>query len=176
MPGMPKIPIMIAALIVASSLSAKPLLLKNKPPTGVARLLACKELADGVGRLACYDRESTAVGDAISRRELVMVDREAVKIARRSLFGFSIPSLGGLLGNDRDELKQLEGQVAFSSQRGDGTYVIGLQDGTQWSQTDDRTLALEPRKGDKVVVNRAALGSYMLNVGRMPGIRVKRVN
>ncbi|WP_293943814.1 hypothetical protein [Sphingomonas sp.] len=173
---MPKTLILIAALIAASPLSAKSLPLDNKPPTQVARLLACKDLADSAARLACYDRETAAVGDAINRRDLVMVDREAVKTARRSLFGFSIPSLGGILGNDRDELKELDGQVAFASQRGDGTYVIGLQDGTQWTQTDDRTLALDPRKGDKVFVHRAAMGSYMLNVGRMPGIRVKRVN
>ena len=173
---MPKSLILIAALIAASPLSAKSLPLDNKPPIQVARLLACKDLADSAVRLACYDRETAAVGDAISRRDLVVVDRESVKTARRSLFGFSIPSLGGILGNDRDELKELEGQLAFAFQRGDGTYIIGLQDGTQWSQTDDRMLALEPRRGDKVVVHRAALGSYMLNVGRLPGIRVKRVN
>ena len=102
---MPKSLILIAALIAASPLSAKSLPLDNKPPIQVARLLACKDLADSAVRLACYDRETAAVGDAISRRDLVVVDRESVKTARRSLFGFSIPSLGGILGNDRDVME-----------------------------------------------------------------------
>ena len=57
-----------------------------------------------------------------------------------------------------------------------GGYVLTLQDGSSWSQLDDRPLAVAPRAGDKVLVTRASLGSYMLSVSRQPGIRVRRIN
>ena len=55
-----------------------------------------------------------------------------------------------------------------------GRLIIRLEDGGSWHQVDDRHLAIEPRAGHKVVINRGAMGSYMMRVNNQPGIRVKR--
>ena len=49
-----------------------------------------------------------------------------------------------------------------------------VQDGALWVQVDNNPLAGWPRPGQPVVINRAALGSYMMRVNRQPGIRVRR--
>ena len=49
-----------------------------------------------------------------------------------------------------------------------------LQDGAVWVQIDNNTLALRPRPGQRVVINRGALGSFMMRVNSQPGIRVRR--
>ena len=159
----------------ASPLVAKPKLVAG-PPAGFGRLLACRGLSESAARLACFDREARAVGEAVARRDIVVVDREAVGKTRRSLFGLALPDLG-IFGDDgSDALKQIDGVIAGVSTNRDGGYVFSLADGSRWTQIDDRPIAIEPRGGDKVIVRKAALGSYMLSVGRQPDVRVRRID
>lgn len=147
-----------------------------QPRAEVARvtsLLNCQKLPDAAARLRCFDLTSSALSRAIASGEITIVDRAKIRSARRSLFGLPIPDLG--IGDKQDDVNQIEGSVAFVSRNRDGGYVIGLTDGSQWSQIDDRPIAIEPQRSDKIVVRRAAMGSFMLSVGRMPAIRVKRV-
>lgn len=146
------------------------------PPEQMQRLLGCQAQADAAARLGCYDREVAAMKEAVARRELVMIDRARANQARRGLFGFSVPSFGGLFGGgDQDEVKQIETSVTRASRNGEGGWTVRLADGSVWTQTDDNPIAMEPRAGDKVVVRRAALGSFTLSVNRQPGVKVRRI-
>lgn len=88
----------------------------------------------------------------------------------------ALPDLG-IFGDDgKDAIKQIDGNISGVSTNRDGGYVFSLADGSRWTQIDDRPIALEPRSGDKVVVSKAAMGSYMLSVRRQPGVRVRRIN
>ena len=167
---------MLVTLVASGAVSATPLPLSATPPAQISQLLACRGLPDAAARLACFDRESASVSQSIERKDLVIVDREAVRTARRSLFGFSIPRLGLFGNNDKEEVNQIDGLLAATSHNRDGGYVVTLQDGTVWDQIDDRSLAIEPRAGDKVVVSRATMGSFWLNIRRQPGLRVRRIN
>lgn len=152
-----------------------------KPPADthqaapVARLLACQSFTDGMTRLACFDREAATVRGAISRRDLVVVDRDEIRRTRRSLFGLSLPNMA-VLGSDKEEISHIDSVLEATSHNHDGGYVFRLQDDSRWTQMDDRSFALEPRQGEKVVVKRAAMGTYMLTVGHQPGVRVLRLN
>ena len=144
-------------------------------PAQVERLLACRSVTDTTLRLACFDRETGAMAAAVASKDLVVVDRQRAAAARRSLFGFSVPNFGGLFGNsDKDAIKEIAGLVETAGRNGDGGWTIGLADGSIWTQSDSTTLGLAPRRGDKVTVQRGALGSYYLRVGRQPGIKVRR--
>jgi hypothetical protein len=92
------------------------------------------------------------------------------------LFGFSVPSFGGLFGgDDRDEVRQIEAAVTRAYRNPEGGWTVRLADGSTWTQTDDSPIALGPRSGDKVVVKRGTLGSFIMNVNRQPGVKVRRV-
>ena len=104
-----------------------------------------------------------------------MFDREGVRKTKRGLFGFSIPNLGIFGDDDGTEVKQIEGAIAGYGHNADGGYIFRLADGTRWSQMDDKVLAIPPRNGEKVVVKRGALGSYILALDKRPGVKVKRI-
>ena len=145
-------------------------------PEAFETLLRCRAIAEDGARLRCFDEAAVALQAAAERRDLVVVDRAQVRESRRRLFGIRLPRLpvfgGG--GDEEDEVDQVEGVVASASQNGNGQWIIRLQDGALWVQTDNNPLAGWPRPGHPVVINRAALGSYMMRVKGQPGIRVRR--
>ena len=142
-------------------------------------LVRCRAITEDSARLRCFDAASAALAQAAERRELVVVSREQVRESRRRLFGLALPRLpifgGGDDGRpDPEEITQLEGTVARASQDGYGHWVVRLQDESLWVQVDNNVLALRPRPGQPVVVQRGALGSFMMRVNRQPGLRVRR--
>jgi hypothetical protein len=144
-------------------------------PASVQKLLACRSITDSAQRLACYDRETASVGQAIASRDVVMIDKARASAAKRSLFGFSIPDFGGLFGGGGDDVKEITSTVTAFARNPFGGWTIRLADGSEWTQTEDATLGLPPRKGDKVVVHRGSFGAFFLRLAGQPGIKVKRV-
>ena len=165
----------LAAVVIASpAAAAKPL--KTGTPVQIQRLLACRAMTNAAQRLACFDREAAGVEAAIGTKELVVIDKTRVREARRDLFGFSVPSFGGLFGTDpEDEIKQIDGVVKSVRRNPEGGWTINLVDGSVWTQTDDSVVAIAPKGGTKVVVRRGTLGSFKMSVDGQPGVRVKRI-
>jgi len=140
-------------------------------------LLRCRAVAEEAARLRCFDSAAANLQQAAERREVVVVDRTQIRESRRRLFGLPIPGLGSLFGggdNDEDEVSSIESTVASAHQAGYGRWVVRLEDGSTWAQTDDNMLAGRPRPGQPVRVERAALGSYRMRVNNQPAIRVRR--
>jgi len=143
-------------------------------------LVRCRSVTEESARLQCFDAAAAALDAAAERREVVVVDRAQVRESRRRLFGLALPRLPIFGGggdddeDDADEIDHVEGVVASASQNGNGQWIVRLQDGATWVQTDNNSLALRPRAGQPVVVNRGVMGSYMMRVNRQPGIRVRR--
>jgi hypothetical protein len=162
------------ALTIASSANARKPIATGTPAT-VQRLIGCRAIQDNAQRLACFDRETAAVDQAIAKRDLVLIDKAKATQAKKSLFGFSSPDFGGLFGGDEDEVKEISSTVAAFTQRGYLGWTIRLADGSEWAQTDDAQLGLPPRKGDKVVVRRGSFGAFFLRLNGQPGYKVKRV-
>jgi hypothetical protein len=168
-----------AAAIPGTALLAKPAKEQARPQAFEA-LVRCRGVADPAQRLACFDSASAAMEEQAQKRELVVVDRQQMRDTRRKLFGLDIPDLnpfGGGGGGDaerEEEVKTVEGVVASAYQDGDGRWVVRLEDGATWAQTDNNPMALRPRPGHKVTINRAAMGSYMMKVNNQPSVRAKR--
>jgi hypothetical protein len=162
------------ATMLAAGAEAKPIP-QSAPPAAVQSLLACRSITDSNQRLICYDKATQGFADAVGKREVVVIDKAKANEARRSLFGFSIPNFGALLGGGGDEISQIESTVAGVLENGDGGWTIKLADGSTWAQTDGTPVALPPRRGDKVVVKRGALGAYFVKLGSQPGFKAKRV-
>jgi len=153
---------------------------QQEQPELFQALVRCRAITEDMARLQCFDAASAALAQAAERRELVVVSREQVRESRRRLFGLALPRLPIFGGGDdgredaADEIDHIESTVQSASQDGYGHWAVRLADGSLWVQTDNNMLALRPRPGQTVVVQRAALGSYMMRVNRQPGIRVRR--
>ena len=165
----------LAVFLASAAASAKDPKKTPPPPPQVNELLACRGIADAGQRLACYDKTAATIGDAVAKQELVVFDKESVQKTKRGLFGFSIPNLG-LFGDDGDQISQVEGTITGYGHNADGGYIFRLADGSRWSQQDGKPIAIPPQNGDKVVIKRGALGSYILSLAKQPGVKVKRIN
>jgi len=166
-----------AAILLASSAVAAKQPKDGPPPPQVNALLACRAITDSAQRLACFDQNAAIIGEAVAKRDLVVFDRESVRQTKRGLFGFGIPNLG-IFGDDNDEveIKQIDGEIVSTAFNADGGYIFRLADGSRWTQMDGKPFALPPEAGDKVVVKKGALGSYIMSVARQPGVKVRRTN
>ncbi len=152
------------------------------PAAAFDALLACRSIADGPQRLACFDGKTAALQDAQARHDIVVVDREQMHKARKSLFGFSLPTLdlfgehgGKAPKGEEDEIKEVTEAVKLARQDGMGDWIVVLESGAVWQQTEG-TLALAPRPGTSVTIRRGALGSYFMRVGAQPGVKVRRAS
>lgn len=162
------------AAIAAAGAAAKPIP-PSAPPAAVQSLLSCRSIVDSASRLACYDRAAQGFATAVEKKEVVMIDKARANEARRSLFGFTVPNFGALFGGGGEEISQIESTVTDVVENGLGGFTLKLADGSVWAQIDDTPVALPPRRGDKVVVRRGALGAYFVKLGSQPGFKAKRV-
>jgi len=172
------LPLAVVALgFAAAALAAPP---APQRPEAFEALVRCRAITDEHARLACFDAAVARFEAAAASRDVVVVDRRQIRETRRSLFGLNLPSLpffgGGDAEDKAEEVNQIEGVAAAASQDGAGNWVIRLQEGGTWRQTDGTLLGRRPRAGSKVVVRRATMGSFMMRIDGQPGVRAKREN
>jgi hypothetical protein len=171
-------PLAIAAAGLAAIAAAAPPAPPQRP-AALEAVLRCRAIADAQARLACFDTAVASFEAATVSRDVVVVDRAQVRETRRSLFGLSLPRLaifGAGRGADEEEIQSLEGVVASAFEDGEGRWVVHLQDGGTWRQIDATLLGRAPRAGSKVVIRRAAMGSFMMRVDNQSGFRARREN
>lgn len=146
------------------------------PPPAFQRLVDCRKIVDPAQRLACFDREAAVVQGATERRELVVVDRQQIRQTRRTLFGLTLPRLGFLDGEDDDapEQQQVEGTIRAVSTDRTGKWLVQLEDAT-WRATEVDEYQATPKVGQKAVVRRGPLGSYIMSIEKRRGVRAVRV-
>lgn len=165
--------VMLAGVLIAGAAQAQ----DSRRADALERLAACRSVADGPARLACYDAAAAALDEAERSGEVVVLDRAQVEETRRGLFGFPMPRLDIFnRGGDRVEAEEIDNVsyvVAQARQADRNVWVFTMEDGSVWRQIDGRMWG-RPRAGETAVVRRAALGSYMMNVGDAPAIRVRR--
>ncbi len=154
-----------------------------KPRTPIlAKLVECRTITTDAARLACYDVQVRQLDQAERNEEVVVVDRTAIRKARRSLFGLTLPDLS--IFGDRDErgkpeeegVSKIETTIKRAEQNPRGRWVLTLEDGARWIQIDNRTLARTPKPGTAIVIRKAAMGSYLANIDKQIAIRVNRFN
>ena len=138
-------------------------------------LLDCRGLGDDAARLACYDQAAGAMDQAEAKGDIVVVDREQARSVRRQTFGFTMPSMALFeRGVAPEEMNNITG-VAKRAYQADGKWVVELEDGAVWQQTDTEVVGRRPRTGTKVEIRKASLGSYFMNLDGQRAVRAKRV-
>ncbi len=145
--------------------------------TGVLQgLVQCRAIADSAARLNCYDTATAALDEAERAGDVVVVDRGDVRAAQRQLFGFTLPTLPILTrGRPVEEIQAVTSPLTSATLQGAGKWVFTLEDGSVWRQTDTQAVRQTPRIGAETTVRRAAMGSFLLNLGFGRAIRVERV-
>jgi len=152
----------------------------SPPPPRAAAVQAvidCKDIADGVQRLACFDKAVAAMSQAEAKGDLLTIDREQRRAVRRQAFGLVLPSFAIFdRGEKPEEADRLSAKVKSAYQTPTGKWVIELDDGALWRQIDDNELDNSPHPGSTADIRRAMLGSFFMNVDGQQAIRVHRDN
>lgn len=171
---MRKLGVVAAAAALAAPLAARSS--SDATPATVAAIDACRKIADPAGRLACFDKAAADLDAAIASKSVYVVDKTEVKRTRRSLFGLPLPQMGTLLGGeDQNAVTQVELVARSVDQDMDGNWRIAMEDGSVWQQTDGVALGAPPHPGSKVLVKRAALGSFKMGIDGHGAVRAKRL-
>jgi hypothetical protein len=170
-----------AFLAMAVLALATPALAKDPPaiesrPAALKAVVDCRAITDSAQRLACYDDTVGKLDTAESSGQVVVLDREAARNVKRQAFGFSIPSINLFSkGEKEEEVNKLSDTIKSARERPDHRWVFELQSGGVWRQIDTAQFPRDPKAGDTVDIQRAALGSYMLKIdGKQPAVRVHR--
>lgn len=166
-------PLVLFACVIAGPVAAKDKLPVARPAQ-IQELYACRDISDASARLACFDREVGELSTADQAREITFTDRETAKKARRGLFGFSFPKLGGIFGGDEDEVKEIETTIRSVRVDRSGKYTMVMEDDAVWVQIDSASLPRQPKPGQKVKIKVATMGSYFASVEGGRTIRMKR--
>jgi hypothetical protein len=143
-------------------------------------LFACRGIENDQMRLECYDREASALQEAQTTKKVVIVEQETIEKTRRDLFGFTLPNLA-LFQQDGDDsedkqITEIVDTIAAYRLDATGKALITLSNGARWAQTDSETILGEPKAGDPITIEQAALGSFKAKIGSRRAIRVKRIN
>lgn len=170
--------IWLAVVGIATSVSAA----RKNPPAAISpyvnALDQCRQIADPMQRLACYDKTAPALVTASKSGEINVVDRGELKQARRSLFGFSMPRLPFFAGDQSagDVPDQIDTTIRTVRDLGYGRYQIVLTEGDAvWETTESSMRLREPRSGQKIVIKRGPMGSYFLRINGQIGVKGRRV-
>ena len=165
----------IFGLVAVLALVSAPSFAATSDAKVVRDVLDCRDNADPVARLACFDKATAALGQAQSTGDIVVVDRERAREIRKSAFGFSLPSMSFFeRGEKPEQIDRINAVIASVRMNSAGRWVIKLEDGATWSQTDSETLRHAPTPGMGVVIKAATMGSYFFSVDGQRSFRAHR--
>ena len=168
------LPFVVIATLSGAAIAKDP----PKPSPLVGALEACRAIAEPTDRLACYDKQAGALIDAATKGDVAVVDRSEVRKARKSLFGFAMPKIPFFSGDDSADVVSdtLESTIKSANGIGYGKFRMTIAEGNAvWETTEAYGTMREPKVGDKIVIKRGPLGSYLLRIGSNRGVKGKRV-
>ena len=130
-----------------------------------AGLRACAAKTEGAERLACFD--ALAASLPAPKPELTPEQR----------FGTSQQVVREVVEEHKREAEQLDSlssTISNIAQRGDGSRVFTLANGQVWSERGDNSKS-RFKVGDKVEIESASFGSFLMTGSSKRSIRVNRV-
>jgi len=178
----PKITFAIAATGLPLALFASPAAAQVDDSIVLNILRNCAQIDDATARLACYDNNIRAAGGEV--RNSVPGEMAApsggsgAPINSQGPSGFGAESVRTQqrFETPAGQLEELRARVSEVTERQRGIYLITLEDGAQWLFTDSVPFSYRPpRPGDRVEIDRASLGSFLLTFDRQASVRVRRI-
>jgi hypothetical protein len=139
-------------------------------------LKACRAIADDRERLACFDAKIGNILTANEAGDVRIVDREDVRRTKRQLFGFSVPALGILAGDDDNDKDALfKTTIASARALPNDGWRFTTAEGAVWEINSPMRRLAPIKPGDPVEFKKAALGSYFIRIAGQVAVKGKRV-
>lgn len=130
---------------------------------------ACRGVVAAADRLACFDAAAAAL-DPPQSIPPVAPSPPAKALPESP----PDPRFGLRPQRPVAEATHIEGVIRSARMTAEG-WLITLADGSVWRQADARAAAVDPREGQTVKIERAALGAFRLMLTPNLGLKVQRV-
>jgi len=175
----------VMALVLA--LAATPVCGQDKggsePPLPASPLIgkldACTSIADNTERLACFDREVSALVGASSEGAVRVVEQKDITQARKKLFGYSVPDAGifaARTDEEREDAKTLVSTITRVRKINSREYQFWIEEGdAMWRMKGTTMRFRAPKVGDEVEFAPASMGTYWIRVNGRKGVRGNRI-
>ncbi|AOL24407.1 hypothetical protein Ga0102493_11264 [Erythrobacter litoralis] len=141
------------------------------------QLKTCQRIQDDTERLACFDAGVGSLVVASEAGDVRLVDREDVRRTRRQLFGFSVPDVGILKGDEKDSeaTETLTTTITSVRYRPRRRAEFTTAEGARWEifKVPTRLADIEP--GDEVELKKASLGTFFIRINGQMGVKGKRI-
>ena len=150
-------------------------------PAIVERMRQCSTIAGDEARLDCFDAVSATLLADFDRGQVRLVRTEEIEKTRRDAFGFSLPTITLFGGKDEDgekvdALDTLTSTITRVSRIGEDSWRFTIAEGDAvWEVRNAPSRFREPKVGDSVEFEKAALGSYWVRVNGRMGTKGSRV-
>lgn len=143
----------------------------------IDQLKACSTIKDEDDRLECYDAKVGAMVSASEAGDVKIVDREDVRRTRRQLFGFTVPDLDILEGDEQDKetSEMLETTITSARQMTNKAWRFTTAENAVWEISNAPARLAAIKAGDKVVFKKASLGFYFIRINGQMGVKGKRI-
>lgn len=165
-----KLFIPIGALLFVVSFSASSNDLINN-------LQQCKQVENALERLVCFDKVSKNLPTPSKESQPIINDKQASNSTKQQPKASNENKKFGVehKADTKDLPDAIHGVVSSVKLGPYKKYIVHLDNGHIWKQTDDKRLKLAI--GDKVIVRRGALNSFFIEKdGVNTRMRVKRAN
>ncbi|SNS92276.1 hypothetical protein SAMN06295912_12420 [Sphingomonas laterariae] len=173
----------VAACVIAAPAHVFAAEQREDRPEIFRKLVDCRAVADNAQRLACYDAQVAALDSAEAKNEVVVVDKGQIREAKQTLFGLSLPTLSIFDSKDKEkaqveQVTEIETTIKSAApiKNTVDRWVIVLEDGARWIQTESKRLSRSPKPGMPIKIRQASMGGYFANIGGQAAIRVRREN
>lgn len=140
-------------------------------------LKACRTIVDEAERLTCYDAKVGAMVAATEAGDVRVVDREDVRRTRRQLFGFTVPDLDILEGDetDKETSELLQTSITSARQVGRRAWRFTTTEGAVWEIASAPPRLAPIAAGDSVEFKKASLGYFFIRINGQMGVKGKRI-
>ena len=161
----------IAVLSAASGAAAQP---AAEDEAKIEALRQCAAIPTDGERLACYDAQVGAVFAAVDDGELTIVTQAEVDETKRSLFGLRGAD-SGVLGRGKETTALSSTVTSVNYFRRDAFRFVIEEGGAVWQVTNAPMKIGRIKPGDRVEIEKAALGSYWVRFNGRNGVKGSRV-
>jgi hypothetical protein len=166
----------------ALAVSAAPAAAQVPPDITLNIMRECAKIDDPTARLACYDNNIRAAGGNPNSipGQMARPNGGGAVANPNAPSGFGADDLRTQsverFNPNRNGPSEIATTIADARERQPGIYLVTLAGGAQWLFSEGVSQTYRPpRKGDPVRIERGALGSYLMMVGKQAGVKVTRI-
>lgn len=173
----PKLRRLVPVAVIAAALQSFAPASAQDDSSRMREMMECDSIKSETTRLTCYDSVVRRGRAALGGNSAGVLPGVPAAQARRPQQAFGLtPKIDPARNSGPAPIEEINAKVASATDRGAGRWRITFVDGAKWDFTEGQHNFQPPERGDEVRIRKAALGGFLMYVGKQPSVRVTRIS